>query len=201
MAFAFYSKSTYTPPKQIDGLLSYDYNFLRDSADSKGMHGTKEDGSTVNYSWSYMLTRTDKDGTEQYSVTRTNQALLLYGMALHTATDTFAHSAYQLSTRIIHEDNGKKMADNEGYCDNRYKCAKEVAKNILTHVTEKNYVASVNVGRVNDWVIPSNKYDGSFKLAGLSEYAKAANSTEYSLGKKNFDNMNLNINDIISNRD
>lgn len=55
----------------------------------------------------------------------------------------------------------------------------------------------MTTGSVSDWVISSNIYNGSFKLVGFSEYAKAANNTVYTAKKKNFDDMNLNINDIV----
>lgn len=42
----------------------------------------------------------------------------------------------------------------------------------------------------------STYVNGSFKLVGFSEYAKAANSTVYTAKKKNFDDMNLDISGI-----
>lgn len=43
----------------------------------------------------------------------------------------------------------------------------------------------------------STYVNGSFKLVGFSEYAKAANSTVYTAKKKNSDDMNLDISGIV----
>lgn len=55
-------------------------------------------------------------------------------MALHTATDTFAHSAFVNGKQIVHTKSDENNANNINNISNRYDCAKVVARNLPVHV-------------------------------------------------------------------
>ena len=199
MARRFYNQNTYVSPATVPGLSLYDYDLMCGSIDDKGMRGTSYETDeneniisreNINYTWEYMLTNNKVNPQEKYAVTNHNKALLLYGMALHTATDTFAHSAFVDGKQILHTINYENNADNINNISNRYDCAKVVARNLLVHV------AIGEKGFDTDWIIPSNVYNNTYKLVCFSEFANATKTGTYSEYKTNFDNMNINISDI-----
>lgn len=104
-----------------------------------------------------------------YRNTEENRGLLLWGMAMHTAADVFAHSSYteynNNMTYISHESSEIKEADNSSYIPARYKAAKAVVKNVLAH-----YVNGTE-GSVEDFVLDNTYYDGSFQIRNLQKYA------------------------------
>ena len=104
-----------------------------------------------------------------YRNTEENRGLLLWGMAMHTAADVFAHSSYteynNQMTYISHESTEIKEADNSAYIPARYKAAKAVVKNVLRHYVEGTE------GSVEDFILDNNYYDGSFQIRNLQKYA------------------------------
>lgn len=104
-----------------------------------------------------------------YRNTEENRGLLLWGMAMHTVADVFAHSSYteynNNMTYISHESSEIKEADNSSYIPTRYKAAKAVVKNVLAH-----YVNGTE-GSVEDFVLDNTYYDGSFQIRNLQKYA------------------------------
>lgn len=124
------------------------------------------------------------------SLTMKNKSLFLYGMALHCATDTFAHSTNRLDgTAILHKDSNegnKNVADDAAYYGNRITCAREIAKKVLS-----NYL-STSPGDVSDFFI--TRYDGSFYLTNISENIKVVNNAYYSANKSYFDRLNYSKN-------
>lgn len=98
-----------------------------------------------------------------------NRSLLLWGMAMHTAADVFAHSSYTeyngKMEYISHELSELKEADNSQFVTARYASAKQVVRNVLQH-----YLTGTE-GSVEDFILDSTYYDGSFKIRNIHSYA------------------------------
>lgn len=102
-----------------------------------------------------------------------NRAAFAYGVAMHTATDVYAHSVWTKKYgRLFHgAPNSNNYADKSGIVPERFKAAKEVATNILKHF--RNNTA----GSVSDFCT-SVKYDaGIFKLYYFEQYLYAYSAT------------------------
>ena len=134
-------------------------------------------------SWSKVLGK--------YKVNNKNRMLVIYGMALHVATDTFAHSSYDLNgNRIKHNKYDKsKDADNIDNKGNRYECAKQIAKKVLQH-TYKGESGSVVDFYLSKYNTGKNK-EVCFKLYRIARYIKAINSKYYEKNKTYFDKMDV----------
>lgn len=151
-----------------------DYNAMSRWITTSGVNGT---------AWDTVL--------EGNAVNTKNKMLVVYGMALHIATDIFSHSTYNLNgERISHDVNsatGIKYAHDINYCTNRYQCAKEIVVNVLDKVTNSA------AGTVADFNL--SKYDAGtslktcFKLRRIAAYVKAVNSIYYQNHKSYFDSM------------
>ncbi len=172
-----YRGGNYSDPSIITGLSSNDYNMMT-KAVGGGIGGVK---------WTTILA--DFTTSDKY------KSYVVYGMALHAITDTFAHSTYNSKTgkKILHDNddngNGIKDADDPDMPDttqNRYKCAEKAAINLLNHIK------GASVGSASDFVV-SSTYNGTFKLGGASKFASAANSSIYNSNRTFFDNININI--------
>ena len=104
-----------------------------------------------------------------YPNTQENRSLLLWGMAMHTAADVYAHSSYTehegKMTYISHETTVLKEADNTEFVTARYTSSKQVVKNVLNH-----YLNGTE-GSVEDFILDSTCYDGSFKIRNIYSYA------------------------------
>lgn len=139
------------------------------------------DGSTKPLSWSTVLNNN--------TVNNRNKSLFIYGMALHTATDMFAHSSYDSNgTYISHADvdgDGADDADDKGYVGNRYKCAILLASELVAHIKQFEDAS------ITDYynVASSSTYDGSFTIGKFSSYAKNIDSSYYTSNKSVFDAM------------
>lgn len=101
------------------------------------------------------------------------KGVFAWGVAIHNATDVYAHSIYghngEKFVRFYHnkEKNGNAYADNAAVVGERFEVAKDVAKNILSH-----YVKGEK-GVAKDFV--SNKYNASrFKVYNLDLYVQKA---------------------------
>lgn len=95
-----------------------------------------------------------------------NRAAFAYGVAMHTATDVYAHSVWTKKYgRLFHgAPNSNDYADKSGIVPERFKAAKEVATNILKHFRDNT------AGSVSDFC-NSVKYDaGIFKLYYFEHY-------------------------------
>lgn len=166
MAKSYYG-GNYSDPGKVSGLNTSDYNHMCNIVGG-GINGI---------SWNNILSG--------YTVNAKNKSLILYGMALHQAADTFAHSSYVNGRRIKHEDNdnnGIKDADDKNYSKNRYSCACKVAAAVLTHING-------GTGNINDFVKAADVYNDTFDLYNLRGFAKAADSAKYNQNKAAFDKM------------
>ncbi len=115
----------------------------------------------------------------------------VFGMAMHTATDAFAHSAwcpdiYGKWNRIIHVTGAS--ADDIYYIQERYTAAEQVAIKIL-----KRYFAGTD-GTTFDFGINKSYFsNGTFYLGNFSAYANESGSSYYNntLYKANYDAADL----------
>lgn len=103
----------------------------------------------------------------------------LWGMAIHCATDTYAHSAYYQGEILTHTTtvNGVKKADSTEVCKARYEDAQKIAKQIMARYKNNESL------RVSDLVL--SKAPTSYKLCDLYKYVREASdanvaSTVYS---------------------
>lgn len=105
-------------------------------------------------------------------------------MALHQATDIFAHSAYAYNgskyIRVKHSavfgDSGYD-ADKTNVIPARFPAAKQVAKNAIAH-----YFTNTP-GTVGDFALSSTYYDSSFYLYQMNTFASAVNASNSALNK------------------
>lgn len=108
-----------------------------------------------------------------------NKELALYGLALHSVTDVFAHSTWRQNSsgvwgRFGHNTNNFSLScDNPNLIPNRYAAALEVAKKVLT----KAYYGSE--GLVTDFLFPE-RYVGDFYLKYLVINARNTDASTYS---------------------
>ena len=103
-------------------------------------------------------------------VTKQRKAIYIYGLALHSITDLFAHSSYRLDgTHINHPD-----ADDKNVYKNRYDCARQMCRYVIPHIKK------FEPGSIEDiYNVLSTTYDRSFKLRRIKKYLEAADSQYY----------------------
>ncbi len=119
--------------------------------------------------------------TNTIKVTNDLKRLFITGMALHIATDVFAHSAWEPDstgtswTRIKHvtDSNNMYAADDPKYVPSRYTAAQQVAKNVMGHYKNST------VGTVFDFILSEQYYNGTFLLGNFKESAWKANDYEF----------------------
>ncbi len=164
------------------GKLSYmsdvEYNAMSGVITSSKVNGT---------SWSTVL--------EGNAVNAKNKMLIVYGMALHIATDTFSHSTYTLDGKQITHDyepseegeEAVKYAHDQDYCSNRYECAEKIACNVV------DKVPNCYSGTVADFYLKGTYDNGTsnkcFKLKRIASYIKSCDSEFYNNHSSFFDNM------------
>ena len=133
-----YASGSYSDPPCVNNMLQSDYKKM-----------CREIGGGINgHSWSDVM------GTVG-DVTSKNKSLILYGMAIHIATDTYVHSC--CCNGFFY---GDKDTPNEPY-DNRYECSQAIAKKIVRRAV------NATEGTVEDFIRP--EYDGSFKIYRFKE--------------------------------
>lgn len=125
-------------------------------------------------SWSTIL--------KGHKVNARNKSLVLYGMAIHAATDAFAHSAVVDGKRLTNEEGDSQTSKQGQY---RLASAKYVAKKMLAHIKNKKR------GYVSDFAVPTSVTGKKFKMIFISQMAIDINSTTYKENKSAFDAMNV----------
>ncbi len=159
------------------------FSVIRDDGIQKYTDGEKDKDVT---SWREIL--------GAGNVTNKNKSLYIYGLALHTVTDAFAHSSYQYSngtwSRIKHTylvNDKIKDADNVAVVPARIKCA-EYISGALVECAIYGYTA-----KVSDFYIVGSSavYDNSFKLGNLSQYIEAIDSEVYKQYKETYNAMSF----------
>lgn len=172
-----YKSGSYSDPAKVGNLNSLAYDDL-----TKNIGGGIGDAS-----WDEVLT------DNGYTKSSKNKSLILYGMALHNATDAFSHSACIGGKRLTNEQGDSTSATYSG--SQRLNSAKYVAKKLITHLNNgaRGYVA--------DFAVPSGTHGGKFKMAFISEFARNINSTTYSENKSAFDALNITSFSVPQNND
>ena len=111
--------------------------------------------------------------------------LFLYGVAIHTATDLFAHSAWAKPNstskyqRIKHDGTFNTSydpnADSIYVIKSRFEAAKAVARNALSH-----YFNGTS-GSVSDFALSTSYYDGTYYIYQIKTYANAIGESNSAL--------------------
>ena len=167
MAVVYATQKNYADPAQGNWINSADYKAL---ANAIG-------GGVGKLSWKQVL--------EKYTISQRNKALILYGMAIHTATDSFAHSAVFNNTRLTDKQGHVTSGDYAG--SERLNAAKHVANKLIARIKKNSY----DRGYVADFAVPSSIHKNKFKMASISSMANAVNSNTYQSNKAVFDALNI----------
>lgn len=151
--------------KKVKGQSNTSYNKMKNAISTKNVNGIK--WNTILADWKY---------SDQNKATKKRwRQIFLYGMALHTATDAFAHNScckdasgnfIRISNTDIYHN---KEDDNRTIYPNRWKCAKNTAYFVAKRC--KNSTA----GQIKDF---SSKGLGCWKgfyMGNILKYAEAVN--------------------------
>ncbi|MBO5373000.1 MAG: hypothetical protein J6A75_09820 [Lachnospiraceae bacterium] len=135
--------------------------------DSKTYNLLKSDIETVNYK-----TILNNYG---YSNTKKNRKLLLYGCAIHTITDAFAHSAAESVdgkwVRIPHRKSGLEDADTTELYSNRHRIACKVAEYAMVNLKNNNFTDGYEVRKAINTVLYGE--NPKFRLIDITNNLKA----------------------------
>lgn len=91
-----------------------------------------------------------------------------YGVAIHTATDVYAHSVWtkKYGRLYHHKESGNDYADKSTIVKERFQAAKDLAVNILRHFKNNT------VGTVTDFCTSSQYQKNTFKLYYFEDFIK-----------------------------
>ncbi len=177
LAQAFSKGASKAPrPSYMTGI---EYDGIKKYIDERGLYDPNQGNITVK--WSTILGK--------HKVNNKNKMLLVYGMALHVATDTFAHSVYDLNGKHIKHPDADKAYKEKEKKENRQECAEQIAGKVLQHIY-KGEAGSVADFRLSVYNTGKNKKK-CFKLKRIARYIKAINSVYYSKNKAYFDKMDV----------
>ena len=160
--------TSYSDPSQLPYMTSNDY---------KGLKGVVKLDSFNGTAWSTAL-KGYNEAISGVSDTNRNRRLFMYGVAIHSATDAWAHSTYTKDGNYISHTDGdgswEGAADNTGYLS-RYDCAGYMVKLILSHAN------SGIEGSAEDFckVASSNYYQDDFWMKNLDDNIKNVDSSIY----------------------
>ncbi len=161
---------------QSYGMFLNDYNALKGYITSTGVGGK---------SWSDIFTFIRDNYNVSVSDTPANRKLFAIGIAIHTATDLFAHSSWEETSygyweRILHP-----YADDVGKITSRYDAAYYVASNILATYSRGA------IGSVKDFVVPAGFLNADFFIGNYCYYAKRTDANTYTANINGFRNLDL----------
>ena len=132
--------------------------------------------------WNYILYDLKKNNSKAKKQSNSNgfKRAVIWGMAIHSATDVYAHSARTRSGDIIHPSTGiKNGADDKAYIKERYDDAATVARRMMLRYSEKKEL------RVTDLEVPGN-YTRNYELNKYSDYMKeVGNEVHYTFDYSN----------------
>ncbi len=122
----------------------------------------------------------DMGGTVE--VTPENVKFFIYGMALHSITDTYAHSTFSKKGmqwgRVGHNDDDFSIScDNDAYIPERWAAAQYAANSVLTKLD------CGLKGDLLDFYTTNASLYGPFYLGNLSAYAQMADAVQYPWAK------------------
>lgn len=170
------------------------FNSNSDNMFKNDIDRMREDFTAMNLgskTWESVLKGID----DNIKVTPQNVKLFIYGIAIHSITDLYAHSAWkQLETgfwtRIQHPGAGKPMADTADdtqYYPMRYLTAREAAKSVLS----KAYLGEV--GSLYEFVYSASSYSGYY-LGNFAPYAQKADPVLFASLRSYFEKGDLDYN-------
>lgn len=187
IAESFEAQTYDNNPATVQGMSDRDYQAIQ---------SVFKNGSFNGQSWSELLNFSSSTSARTKNH---KKSLVAYGFALHTATDAFAHSAFDNNnSRIVHndeededeEDTDKiyEDADNNEYLVGRYNCAKQVANNLLTHCSLGER------GKLTDFVIPNGIYTpGEFYMANYATFPQNISKSVYNTYGTYFTNLAIKV--------
>ena len=153
--------------KKVNGQTQNDFNKMNQISDTK-MYGRY---------WKNVIAEVGLDYASADANTKVKwRKAFLYGMALHTATDVFAHSslAYYNNTIQALDHDTNDMADNINYPNgNRFKCAQETASVIIGDYYTNDIGDSVDFG------VAADEIQKGFELYKVKEYARQVHDSYY----------------------
>lgn len=149
--------------KKVKGQSDVTYNRMKESISTFGINGL---------SWNHVLWEWEYYKQNNKTQKRWRQ-IFIYGMAFHTATDSFAHNSYyqdEATGNMIHivSLGDGKDDDREVYA-NRWKCA----RNTGFWVVADCYLE--NEGSIIDFSSWGEKYWNGFYMGNILKYAEAVN--------------------------
>lgn len=125
--------------------------------------------------WSTELSRINSTYNKSQKDTKGFRRAFIWGMAIHSATDIFAHSAYEGSTPIKHTKNsrGKLDADDPEKAHERFVDANTIAQQMM-----KKYKAKAKL-EVTDLILPYGAI--TYKIRDLYRYVEEASNKNTAL--------------------
>lgn len=127
-----------------------------------------------------------------YTNNATNRKYFLYGMAIHIATDTFAHSTYYYDSTqgdwiYIDHASGADVSSGSTINEKRYKAAKLIAiYGIWNCCYDWEYDISHyyldSVGALPGMLNPDRIFDGTFVVRNICRYSQVINPELYAYG-------------------
>lgn len=153
---------------------------FRNASPLLGYEATKqmEDGIQILYNdkergWKEILAYVRKNGGKNQNNTNGFKRAVMWGMAIHTATDTYAHSAAVHGAWIEHVKNHSSKvpdADNKDYILWRYKDASAVAGQMMEQYNNKAALTA------RDLMMPGS-YTIGYELIYFNDYIKSVNGS------------------------
>ena len=147
-----------------------DYNIMSNKVNQYGVCGKTWESILSDFNYS----------NKSVSVKKLYRKYFIYGMAMHIATDIFAHSAYDVNYRHLSHNGYDGLTEGVNYADKttklekRWYAAQAVAKEIFCSMY------SGLEGSLLDFTgIASKYYDGSFYLGNVMWYADGVNIAAY----------------------
>ena len=171
------NSNTYTKPTKPSFMTDYDYNKINGIATATKFGGV---------SWSKIFA--DKGIAE----TDKNKRLFMYGVALHTVTDLFAHSTtikgadgtWKYITHATNADGDAiPDADDNDYYPNRFTCTKRMTSEVVKRIKRNTK------GSLEDFINALVDYKGAFKIPSYANKAEAVDSIYYNANKAAFDQI------------
>lgn len=106
---------------------------------------------------------------------------ILWGMALHTATDIYAHSVRYEDKYINHDiANGRERADDPGVCTERFEHAKKIATQIFARYKKKESLT------VSDLILPESQEPSSYAIYFFYDHVRSASDANVAAGVDNY---------------
>lgn len=154
----------------VDGVTGKIYDDIKENMSTEKLFGA---------TWNTIMK--DSAGVSGYTGQKRWRQVFIYGLALHIATDAFAHSSFYMASdgtikKLYHTNssnpnyNKNYQADNTSHIPNRWSCARKVAKRVASHCDERVE------GTVTDYSCYGESYWSGFYMYKILQYAKKVKS-------------------------